>query len=104
MSTSYRWPHWKVTNWIINRNYLRNLYCTICTRKCIRYNIPMLLNTLPLQITVKLYTHSQIGFINYTKQLFLNGYTSTCLVENCYVQYVDVLKRNAGFEVFYRFR
>ena len=36
-------------------------------------------------ITVKLYTHSQIGFVNYTKQLFLNGYTSTCLVENCYV-------------------
>ncbi len=34
----------------------------------------MLLNTLPLQITAKLYTHSQIGFVNYTKQLFLNGY------------------------------
>ena len=58
----------------------------------------MLLNTLPLQITAKLYTHSQIGFVNYTKQL-LNGYTSTCLVENCYM----VLKRDAGFEVFYRF-
>ena len=32
----------------------------------------MLLNTLPLQITAKLYTHSQIEFVNYTKQLFLN--------------------------------
>ena len=48
---------------------------TTKARKCIRYHIPMLLNTLPLQI----------GFVNYTKQLFLNGYTSTCLVENCYV-------------------
>ena len=60
----------------------------------------MLLNTLPLQITAKLYTRSQIGFVNYTKQLFLNGYTSTCLVETA--MYVDVLKRDAGFEIFYR--
>ena len=58
---------------------------TTKVRKCIRYHMPMLLNTLPLQITAKLYTHSQIGFVNYTKQLFLNGYTSTCLVVNCYV-------------------
>ena len=58
---------------------------TTKARKCITYHIPMLLNTLPLQITAKLYTHSQIGFVNYTKQLFLNGYTSTCLVENSYV-------------------
>ena len=58
---------------------------TTKARKCIRYHIPMLLNMLPLPITAKLYTHSQIGFVNYTKQLFLNGYTSTCLVENCYV-------------------
>ena len=64
--------------------------------------MPMLLNTLRLQITAKLYTHSQFGFVNYTKHLFLNGYTSTCLVENCYVC-IDVLKRDAGFEVFYRF-
>ncbi len=47
--------------------------------------LTLLLNTLPLQITAKLYTHSQIGFVNYTKQLFLNGNTSTFLVENCYV-------------------
>ena len=55
----------------------------------------MLLNTLSLQITVKLYARSQIEFVKYTKQLFLNGYTSTCLVEDCYVAYVDVLKRDA---------
>ena len=58
---------------------------TTKARKCIRYHIPMLLNTLPLQITAKLYAHSQIGFVNYKKQLFLNGYTSTCLEENWYV-------------------
>ena len=46
-------------------------------RKCIRYHIPMLINTLPLQSTAKLNTNS------YTTQLFLNGYPSTCLVENC---------------------
>ena len=46
---------------------------------------PMLLNMLPAQITAKLYTHSQIGFVNYTKQLLLNKYSNTCLIENCYV-------------------
>ena len=51
----------------------------------IRYHIPMLLNVLPAQITAKLYTHSQIGFVNYTKQLLLNKYSNTCLIENCYV-------------------
>ena len=45
----------------------------------------MLLNMLPAQITAKLYTHSQIGFVNYTKQLILNEYSNTCLIENCYV-------------------
>ena len=43
---------------------------TTKARKCIRYHIPMLLNALPLQITAILYTHSQIRFVNYTKQLF----------------------------------
>ena len=38
-----------------------------------------------LQMTAKLNTHSQIGLVNYTKQLLLNGYTSICLLENCYV-------------------
>ena len=58
---------------------------TTKARKCIRYHIPMLLNMLPAQITAKLYTHSQIGFVNYTKQLLLNKYSNTCLIENCYV-------------------
>ena len=62
----------------------------------------MLLNSLPLQITAKLYTPSQIGIVNYTKQLFLNGYTRTCLVKT--VMYVDVLKRDAFFRysIFFR--
>ena len=58
---------------------------TTKARKCIRYHIPMLLNMLPAQITAKLYTHSQIGFVNYTKQLLLNKYSNTCLIENCCV-------------------
>ena len=66
---------------------------TAKARKCIRYHIPMLLNTLPVLITAKLYTHSQIGFVNYTKQLLLNGYSNRKLL--------DVLKRDAVF--FYLF-
>ena len=58
---------------------------TTKARKCIRYHIPMLLNMLPAQLTAKLYTHSQIGLVNYTKQLLLNKYSNTCLIENCYV-------------------
>ena len=68
---------------------------TTKARKCIRYHINMLLNSLPLHITAKLYTHSQIGFVNYTKQLFLNGYTRICLVENGYV--CRCVERNVRF-------
>ena len=59
----------------------------------------MLLNMLPAQITAKLYTHSQIGLVDYTKQVLLNEYSNTCLIiENCYV-----LKRDAFFDLFYLF-
>ena len=58
---------------------------TTKARTCIRYHIHMLLNMLPAQITAKWYTHSHIGFVNYTKQLLLNEYSNTCLIENCYV-------------------
>ena len=62
----------------------------------------MLLNImLPAQITAKLYTHRQIGFVNYTKQLLLNEYSNTCLIET--VMYVNVLKRDAFFDLFYIF-
>ena len=53
---------------------------------------------LPAQITAKLYTHSQIGFVNYTKQLLLNEYSNTRTV-----MYVNVLKRDAFFDLFYLF-
>ena len=75
---------------------------TTKARKCIRYHIPMLLNMLPAQITAKLYTHSQMGFVNYTKQLLLNEYSNTRLIENCFM-YVNVLKRDAFFYLFYLF-
>ena len=72
-------------------------------RKCIIYHIPTPINTLPLQITAKLYTHTQIGFVNNTKQLFLNGYSSNCLVENCYVGLCRCVETSFGFEVFHLF-
>ena len=85
-----------------NSTYIPHSH-TAKARKCIIYDIPMLLNTLPLQITAKLHTHTQIGFVNNTKQLFLNGYSSTCLVENCYVGLCRCVETSFGVEVFHLF-
>ena len=37
-------------------------------KKCLRYNLPLMLNTTPDTITNKLYTHSLQGLANYAKQ------------------------------------
>ena len=55
------------------------------------------------QITAKLNTHTKIGFVNNIKRLFLNGYSSTCLVENCYVGLCRCVETSCGFEVFHLF-
>lgn len=53
--------------------------------KCIRYEIPFLLNHKPDLIISKLYTHSLNGLAFYFKKRCLNNYCNTCSIPNCYV-------------------
>ena len=54
-------------------------------KKCLRYNLPLMLNTTPDTITNKLYTHSLQGLVNYAKQYILLNYQDECTLVNCYI-------------------
>ena len=51
----------------------------------IRFNIPLLLSSLPSLVTDKLNTHSLNGFSNYTKKFLLDVYISVCTTVNCFI-------------------
>ena len=55
------------------------------TKKCLRHNLPLLLNNLPEIVKEKLMTHSSQGFVNYVKLYFLQSYEVICTRQNCYV-------------------
>ena len=52
-------------------------------KKCLRHNLPLLLNNLPEKVKQKLMSHSNQGFVNYVKLYFLQSYEDTR--QNCYV-------------------
>ena len=54
------------------------------SRKCIRYSITHIVNTTPLCITEKMYTHSLHGLSKYIKKYALNQYKTSCNIGNCY--------------------
>ena len=69
---------------------IKHEICTVRTRheyakKCLRYNLPLMLNTAPETITNKLYTHSLQGLVNYAKQYILLNYQDVCTLVNCYI-------------------
>ena len=56
----------------------------IFASKCIRYQVPKLIQNLPLCISEKFTTHSLNGIGNYCKQHFYKSYNDVCTVVNCY--------------------
>ena len=54
-------------------------------KKCLRHNLPLLLNNLPEIVKEKLMSHSNQAFVNYVKLYFLQSYEITCTRQNCYV-------------------
>ena len=54
-------------------------------RKCIKFDIPLLLRSMPTCNIDKIDTHRLNGFSNYTKQYMLAGYGNSCQTRNCYV-------------------
>ena len=54
-------------------------------KRCLRYNLPKIINTTSTNIINKIFTHSFDSFCRYIKLSLLENYTENCMVENCYV-------------------
>ncbi len=54
-------------------------------KKCIRYDIPNLVNNTPHNIIEKIYTHNLQGFSRYVKNHLLQLYQDNCTIINCYI-------------------
>ncbi len=53
--------------------------------KCIRHSIPKTVNSTNNNIIDKINTHSLQGFSKYIKTIYLQSYSDTCTLYNCYV-------------------
>ncbi len=54
-------------------------------RKCIRYDIPILINNAPIEILETVYTHCLHGFAGYIKLKILESYQERCTIIKCYI-------------------
>jgi len=54
-------------------------------KKCLRIDLPHVINTTPVNILEKVNTHSLNGFSWYIKQSILQSYQNSCTIENCYI-------------------
>ena len=52
-------------------------------KRCIRFNIPLTINSTPVCIKDKVTTHSLHGFTNYIKAQYLQSYTDQCTIPHC---------------------
>jgi hypothetical protein len=52
---------------------------------CVRYQLPNLLNESVRNITEKVHTHSEQGFVIYVKKQLISRYKEHCNVVNCYI-------------------
>ncbi len=55
------------------------------TSKCIRHNIPITVNSSPEYLLNKIYSHSIELFAKSIKELYINKYSNTCFIANCYI-------------------
>ncbi len=54
-------------------------------KRCLRFDLPKLVNDTPTIILDKIDTHSLNGFSWYVKQYFINKYQEQCNILNCYI-------------------
>ena len=55
------------------------------TEKCVRYNLPKLVNDTSPLVFEKLFTQSLDGFANYFNRFFISNYPEYCEIINCYI-------------------
>jgi hypothetical protein len=58
---------------------------TISARNTLRHNLIKMLhtNSIPDNITDKIFTHSYTGLVNYSKHHYINSYKTSCTRQNC---------------------
>ena len=61
---------------IIKHTFAKNNIC---------YRIPKVMQDMPANIKSKLYSHSIHGFSSYIKKHFINSYSESCNLINCYI-------------------
>ena len=54
-------------------------------KKCLKLNLPLLLNNLPEIVNETFMSHSSQEFVKYVKLYSLQSYQVTCTRQNCYV-------------------
>ncbi len=60
-------------------------------KKCIRNNIPLLVNNTPNNILEKIHTHSLQGFSTYVKHCYIESYNETYNIVNCSICMINWL-------------
>ena len=69
-------PEGEMRHPLIKHEYARNF---------IRYSIPQTINNTPHCILDKIETHSLQGFSKYIKNYYIESYSATCSIANCYI-------------------
>ena len=54
-------------------------------RKCIRYDIPVIVNNLPASLLSKVHSHSIKNLMHTYKQMLIRSYKENCTLNNCWV-------------------
>ena len=68
-----------------NQLFPANATRTHIQDKCLRNYLPEILNDTPIIILEKASTHSYKGFSDYAKLKYIEKYSNTCHIQNCYV-------------------
>lgn len=55
------------------------------TEKCLQHEIAPTFNSIPSQLQEQIFTHSRLSFRKNLKIHFLNLYSPTCHIKNCYI-------------------
>ncbi len=75
----------------IHPNRTRHEY----TKKCLRDDLPKVINGIPAAILDTINTHCLKGFANYIKCCIFQSYQETCTIVNCYIYYRNELFQNS---------
>ncbi len=54
-------------------------------KKCLRYDLPKVINNTPTAILDKINTHCLKGFATYIKHCIFQSYQEICTIVNCYI-------------------